>query len=90
MRFFIKLNLLILLVLVGQQERSQKYVDLSAFNKNLNDSNPCSSLSVMSFRKWELFSGSPGMYALSLCKLWKTLSFVLCLNELILILDFKS
>ena len=26
----------------------------------MNDSNPCSSLGVMKFQKWELFSGSPG------------------------------
>ena len=26
----------------------------------LNDSNLCSSLGVMNFQKWELFSGSPG------------------------------
>ena len=30
-------------------------------NYNLNDSNPCSSLGVMNFQKWELFSGSPGI-----------------------------
>ena len=48
-------------MLVGQREKSQKYFDLSVFNKNLNDSNPCSSLGVMNFQKWELFSGSPGM-----------------------------
>ena len=53
---FIKLNLPILLVLVGQREKSQKYFDLSTFKQNLNDSN----LGVMNFQKWELFSGSPG------------------------------
>ena len=41
-------------------EKSQKYFDLSTFNYNLYDSNPCSSLGVMDFQKWELFSGSPG------------------------------
>ena len=55
-----KLNLPIFLVLVGQPEKSQKYFDLSTFNYNLYDSNPCSSLGVMNFQKWELFSGSPG------------------------------
>ena len=59
---FIKLNLPILLVLVGQREKSQKYFDLSTFNQNLNDSNPWSSLGVMNFQKWELSSGSPGIY----------------------------
>ena len=37
---FIKLNLAILLVLVRRQEKSQKYVDLSSLNYNLNDSYP--------------------------------------------------
>ena len=36
--FFIKLNLPLLLVLVRQQEKSQKYFDPSAFNWNLNHS----------------------------------------------------
>ena len=49
-----------LLVMVGQREKSQKYFDHSTFNLNLNDSNPCSSLGVMDFQNWELFSGSPG------------------------------
>ena len=48
-------------MLVGQREKSQKYFDLSAFNKNLNDSNPGSSLRIMNFQTWELFSGSPGI-----------------------------
>ena len=48
-------------MLVGQGEKSRKYFDLSTFNYNLNDSNPCSSLGVMNVQKWELFSGSPGM-----------------------------
>ena len=47
-------------MLVGQRKKSQKYFDLSTFNYNLYDSNPCSSLGVMNFQKWELFSGSPG------------------------------
>ena len=47
-------------MLVGQREKSRKYFDLSTFNYNLTDSNPCSSLGVMNFQKWELFSGSPG------------------------------
>ena len=59
---FIKLNLPILLVLVGQREKSQKYFDLSTFNYNLNNSKPCSSFGVMNFQKWELFSGSPGTF----------------------------
>ena len=62
---FIKLNLPILLVLVGQREKSQKYFDLSTFNYNLNDSNPCSNLGVMNFHNWELFSGSPGIKLIS-------------------------
>ena len=49
-------------MLVGQREKSQKYFDLSALNWNLNDLNPCSSLGVMNFQKWELFSGSPGIF----------------------------
>ena len=48
-------------MLVGQGKKSQKYFDLSTFNYNLYDSNPCSSLGVMNFQKWELFSGSPGI-----------------------------
>ena len=36
-----------------------KILDLSAFNKNLIDSNPLSSLGTMNIQKWELFSGSP-------------------------------
>ena len=38
--FFGNLNLPVLVALVGQREKSQKYFDLSAINKNLNDSNP--------------------------------------------------
>ena len=49
-------------MLVGQREKSRKYFDLSTFNYNLTDSNLCSSLGVMNFQKWELFSGSPGIY----------------------------
>ena len=37
---FVKLNLPLFVVLVGQREKSQKYFDLSAFKQNLNDSNP--------------------------------------------------
>ena len=48
-------------MLVGQRKKSQKYFDLSTFNYNLYDSNLCSSLGVMNFQKWELFSGSPGI-----------------------------
>ena len=48
-------------MLVGQRKKSQKYFDLSTFNYNLYDTNPCSSLGVMNFQKWELFSGSPGI-----------------------------
>ena len=54
-------------MLVGQREKSRKYFDLSTFNYNLNDSNPCSSLGVMKFQKWELFSGSPGTKNVTLC-----------------------
>ena len=43
----------------GKQEKSQKYIDLSTFNKNLSDSNPRSSLGVMNFQKWELFLAHP-------------------------------
>ena len=50
-------------MLIGQRKKSQKYFDLSTFNYNLYDSNPCSSLGVMNFQKWELFSGSPGILA---------------------------
>ena len=50
-------------MLVGQRKKkSQKYFDLLTFNYNLYDSNPCSSLGVMNFQKWELFSGSPSRY----------------------------
>ena len=56
----IKLNVPISVVLIGQRENSQKYFDLSTSNKNLNDANPFSSLGVMNFQKWELFSVSPG------------------------------
>ena len=68
---FVKLNLPIFVVLVGQREKSQKYFDLSTFNHNLYDSNPWSSLGVMNFQKWELFSGSPGrvVYDVLLLKL---------------------
>ena len=52
-------------VLVGQRKKSQKYFDLSTFNCNLYDSNPCSSLGIMNFQKWELFSGSPGIGLIS-------------------------
>ena len=48
-------------MMVGQREKSQKYFDLSTFNKNLNDSNPCCSLGVMNFKSGNYFSGSPGM-----------------------------
>ena len=48
-------------MLVGQRKKSLKYFDLSAFNYNLNESNPSSSLGVMNFQKWELSSGSPGI-----------------------------
>ena len=48
-------------MLVGQGKKSQKYFDLSTVNYNLYDSNPRSSLGVMNFQKWELFSGSPGI-----------------------------
>ena len=47
---------------VGQREKSQKYFDLSNFNQNLDDSNPCSSLGVTNFQQWEQFAGSPGIY----------------------------
>ena len=52
MTFFVKLNLpavyfykieftfCIFVVLAGQQQKLQKYFDLLASNKNLNDSNP--------------------------------------------------
>ena len=57
---FIRLNSPILLVLVKQRQRSQKYFDLSAFNWNLNYSNLCSTHGAMNFLKWEPFSGSLG------------------------------
>ena len=47
-------------MLVGHKKKSQKF-DLSTFNYKLYDSNPCSSLGVMKFQKWELFSGSSGI-----------------------------
>ena len=37
---FVKLNLPTFIVMVEKREKSQKYFDLSAFDKNLNDSNP--------------------------------------------------
>ena len=49
-----------LLPLAGQRENSQKYFDLPVSTRNLNDSNPCSSLGAINFQKWELFSGSRG------------------------------
>ena len=56
-----KLDLPILLVPVEQRKKTQKYFDLLAFNYNLNESNSCSSLGVMNFQKWELFSSSPSI-----------------------------
>ena len=57
---FIMLNLPILLVLVRQREKSQKYLSLLAFNWNLNHSNLRSTFGAINLLKWELFSGSPG------------------------------
>ena len=48
-------------MLVGQRKKSQKYFDLSTFNWKLNDSNPCSSLGVTNYQKWEFVSDSPGI-----------------------------
>ena len=88
-------------MLVGQRKKSQKYFDLSTFNYNLYDSNPCSSLGVMNFQKWELFSGSPGIiyiyiyipqeYSLSLdgqsyCFSWKALFISIDFNQKVLVL----
>ena len=58
---FIKPDLPVLLVLVGQRKKSQKYFDPSAFTYNLNESNL--RLGVMNFQKWNLFSGSPGIFS---------------------------
>ena len=60
-RIFIKLNLPILLVLVELRGKSQKYFDLSAFDWDLNHSDPESADGVMNFQKWELFSCSPSI-----------------------------
>ena len=57
---FVKFNLSIFLELMRQWEKSHKFFDLSAFNYNLNHSNLWSTLGVMNFQRWELFSGSPG------------------------------
>ena len=46
---FIMLNLPILLVLVRQREKSQKYFSLPAFNWNLNHSNLLSTLVTTNF-----------------------------------------
>ena len=53
------LNLPILLVLVRQREKSQKYDDLSSFNWYLNHSDLCSTHGAMNFLKWELFLAHP-------------------------------
>ena len=50
-----------MIVLVEQQEKSQKHFDLSAFNWNLNSSNLCTTVGAMTFQKRELFSGSPSI-----------------------------
>ena len=47
---FIKLNLPMLLVMVKQWKRSQKYFDLST----LNHSYPCITHGAINFLKWEL------------------------------------
>ena len=47
-------------MLVRRRKVSQKYFHLLGFNKNLNYSNPWSTLGVVNFRKWELYIGSPG------------------------------
>ena len=65
---FIKLKLPIPLVLARQREKSQKYFNRSAINKNLNDSNLCSTLGAMNCPNWELFSGSSGRYVQLLAK----------------------
>ena len=57
-------------MLVGQRKKSQKYFDLSTFNYNLYDSNPCSSLGVINFQKWELFSGSPDIICYEIVVDW--------------------
>ena len=43
-------------------EKNHKNTLIFRFLTSLNDSNPCSSLGVMNFQKWELFSGSPGIF----------------------------
>ena len=59
---FVKLNLSpILLVLVRQLDESQKYLNLSALNWNLNHLNLRSTLGAINFQKWELLSCSPGI-----------------------------
>ena len=52
---YIKLNLPILLVLVEQRGKSQKYFDLSAFDWDLNHSNLCNTGGAVNFQKLELF-----------------------------------
>ena len=60
----VMLNLLILLALVKQREKSQKYFSLLPVNWNLylNHSILFSTLGVTNFSKWELFCGSPPVY----------------------------
>ena len=50
-----------LLLLLEQRGKSQKYFDLSAFEWNLNGSDLCSTDGAMNFQKWEPFSGSTGI-----------------------------
>ena len=49
------MNLPIFLKLLRQQEKSQKYFDLLAFNWNLNHSNLCCNLDAMNFQSGNFF-----------------------------------
>ena len=55
---FINLNLPILLMLVSQQEKSNKFFNLSISNKIFNDSNLQSTHGAMIFQKIGTFFGS--------------------------------
>ena len=57
---FINLNLPILLRSAGKTARKiTKILGSLTFNKNLNDTNLCSSLGVTNFQMWELFLAHP-------------------------------
>ena len=68
-------------MLVGQREKSRKYFDLSTFNYNLTDSNPCSSLGVMNFQKWELFFLAHPVVKLTLNLETITATLMTCINH---------